>query len=449
MRLQDICFAVVFGLSLLAPTVSQAQHKNLQSGPMVGYTDMMEVLLWVQTKQEATVAFEYWETTSPKTIFKTDFVRTEKGSGFTAKGIADKVLPGRTYQYRLVIDNKPVTLPYPTEFKTQTLWQWRTDPPPFSMATGSCAYTNDEPYDRPGKPYGADSQIFTSIHAKKPDLMLWLGDNVYLREVDWFTKTGMLYRYTQARSQPELQPLLASTSHYAIWDDHDFGPNDSDGSFVHKDMSRDVFKNFWGNPTYGFEDKRGITTFFQYADVEFFLLDDRYFRTANRCESCPDRMMLGKQQLEWLKEALAASYAPFKVIACGGQVLTTNKASETYINLYPAERDSILAHIEREDIKGVVFLTGDRHFSELSAMKNARGNWVYDLTVSPLSAGPYATANETVNDYRVEGTLVGQRNFAMLNFSGPRKSREMKIDLYDSNGQPLWTRTIGPDGTLK
>jgi alkaline phosphatase D len=259
----------------------------------------------------------------------------------------------------------------------------------------------------------------------------------------------MLYRYTHARSQPELQPLLASTAHYAIWDDHDYGPNDSDGTFVHKSMARDVFEAFWGNPTYGLDGRNGITTFFQYADVEFFLLDDRYFRTANNCETCPGRTMLGKEQLDWLKQALAASYAPFKVVACGGQVLTTNKGQETYINLFPAERDSILAHIERENIKGVVFLTGDRHFSELSAMQNSRGNWVYDLTVSPLSAGPYNTAAETVNEYRVPGTLVGQRNFAIINVSGARKSRELKIDVYDSNGQALWTRTIGPDGSLK
>ena len=448
MRLQDLCFTFLMGTVLLFPASALAQHKNLQSGPMVGYTDMMEVLLWAQTKSEATVAFEYWEKTAPKNVFKTDFTRTEKGSGYTAKCIADKVLPGRDYQYRLLIDNKQVTLPYPTVFKTQTLWQWRTDPPAFSMATGSCAYTNDEPFDRPGKPYGSESQIFTAIHAKKPDVMLWLGDNVYLREVDWFTKTGMLYRYTQARSQPELQPLLASTSHYAIWDDHDFGTNDSDGTFVHKEKAQEVFENFWGNPTFGLN-KEGITTFFQYADVEYFLLDDRYFRTANRCESCPERTMLGEKQLEWLKSALAASYAPFKIIACGGQVLTTNKAAETYINLYPDERDSILAHIEREDITGVIFLTGDRHFSELSAMQNKRGNWVYDLTVSPLSAGAYTSAAETTNDHRVPGTLVAQHNFAMLNFSGPRKSREMKMELFDSNGIPLWTRTIGPDGALK
>lgn len=416
---------------------------------MVGYAEMREVLLWVQTKSEADVSFEYWDEDVPGVKYTTDKVRTHKSNGFTAKCLADQVLPGRIYDYNLIIDKRPVKLPYKTKFRTQSLWQWRTDPPPFSMATGSCMYVNEPEYDRPGKPYGADDKIFTAITKANPDIMLWLGDNVYYREADWFSRTGMVHRYTHARSLPELQPLLASTSHYAIWDDHDYGPNDSDGTYHMKETAWEVFRDFWGNPTYGLEGQKGITTFFQYSDVEFFLLDDRYFRTANRCETCPDRTMLGEKQLQWLKEALAASYAPFKIVACGGQVLTTNKASETYINLFPAERDSILAHIEREDIKGVVFLTGDRHFSELSAMQNARGNWVYDLTVSPFSAGPFATAGETVNDYRVDGTLAGQRNFALINFSGSRKSRQMKIDLYDSNGLSLWTRTIGSDGSLK
>ncbi len=33
---------------------------QIQSGPMVGYSEMREVLLWVQTKQAAKVKFMYW-----------------------------------------------------------------------------------------------------------------------------------------------------------------------------------------------------------------------------------------------------------------------------------------------------------------------------------------------------------------------------------------------------
>ena len=77
--------------------------------------------------------------------------------------------------------------------------------------------------------------------------MMWLGDNMYLRTPDFLSNTGIRHRYRHARSLPELQPLLGSVHHYAIWDDHDYGPNDADGSFVNKQLTESAF-NDCANP---------------------------------------------------------------------------------------------------------------------------------------------------------------------------------------------------------
>ncbi|MBK6932682.1 MAG: alkaline phosphatase family protein [Saprospirales bacterium] len=444
---KNFVFPALFVLAGALPGFAQTSSL-LQSGPMLGYADMKEVLLWAQTTRAATVDFVYWDVEAPDNKYVTDAVRTEKNTAFTAKCIADQVEPGRQYAYDLRIDGQPVPLPYPTLFKTQPLWRWRTDPPAFSLATGSCAYVNEPAYDRPGTPYGSEYQIFGQIAAQKPDLMVWLGDNTYLREPDWSTRTGTLHRYTHDRSLPELQALLAATHHYAIWDDHDFGPNDSDGTWVHKETAWEVFRAFWGNPTFGLNDQKGCTTWFQYVDIDFFLLDDRYFRTPNDCASCEERTMLGKEQLRWFLSALAGSRAPFKIVAVGNQVLSSNTNNETFTRLYPAEHDSILAHIERENIRGVVFLTGDRHFTELSALKNARGNWVYDLTTSSLTAGVNTNARKEANNFQVAGTVVDQHNFSVLRFSGPRTQRQLGITVYNADGKELWTKTILPNGEI-
>lgn len=437
------CSFLLFWLLLLHASLF-AQSPLIQSGPMVGYADMKEVLLWVQTKKAACVQFEYWDITRPTEKYYTEKVKTNIKSAFTAKCIADQVTPGVSYAYQLKINGKRIKFPYPTSFKTQNLWQWRTDPPSFSVATGSCAYINETAYDRPGKPYGSNYGIFTKIYEQHPDIMIWLGDNTYYREPDWATRTGMLARYTHTRALPEMQALLASTSHYAVWDDHDYGPDDSDATWVHKETALEVFKLFWGNPTYGVAGQKSCATWFQYNDVDFFLLDDRYFRTPDKCTSCP-RTMLGQEQRSWLLAALSASRAPFKMVAIGNQVLTTSENNETYQHFYRAERDSILAHIERENIKGVVFLTGDRHFTELSAYKNARGNWVYDLTTSPFTSGVFADAGaKDTNAFRVEGTLATQHNFSVLRFSGPRKDRQMEITVYGADGSALWTKVLKP-----
>ncbi len=432
-------FCLLFTL-LIGSSSLWAQAELLQSGPMLGYSEMREVLIWVQTTGPSTVHIDYWEEATPEMIHETDKVLTAKATGYTAKLIADEVEPGREYVYQLRINGEEVDRPYPTTFTTQPLWQWRTDPPDFKMAIGSCTYTNEPKYDRPGNPYGGQNKIFESINAKKPDAMLWLGDNIYLREVDWFTWTGIVHRYTEYRKIPELQALLATTNHYAIWDDHDFGPNNSDRSFIHKDKTLEAFKLFWGNPTYGVNREPGITSYFQYRDIDFFLLDNRYHRSPNDRES-GEATIMGKNQLEWLIDVLVNSKAPFKMVAIGGQVLNTSATFENYANRYAEERQYLLNRIAEEGITGVIFLTGDRHATELSTYVNNAGNAVYDLTVSPLTSGP-ANNEAELNSLRVDKTYVKQRNFGLLEFSGPRDQRQLKIQICDADGKELWNRVI-------
>ena len=50
--------SIFIALFLLAPLFVTAQIK---SGPMLGYSDMKEVLIWVQAEQAATVHIQYHE----------------------------------------------------------------------------------------------------------------------------------------------------------------------------------------------------------------------------------------------------------------------------------------------------------------------------------------------------------------------------------------------------
>ncbi len=412
----------------------------VQSGPMVGYSSMKEALLWVQTKKSAEVHFEYFEKENPKTKFKTEKYTTEKKLGFVAKLVADQIQPGKKYIYEVFVNGRKIKRDYPMEFQAQTLWQWRTDPPEVNFAVGSCNYVNEKEVDRPGNPYGSEHEIFTSIHKKNPDFMLWLGDNTYLREVDWDSRTGFLHRYTHTRSLPELQPLLASTHHYAIWDDHDFGPNNADGSFPMKKTASEIFKLFWGNPNYDVIDKGGITGHFQWADLDFFLLDNRYYRTANNNQT-EERQMLGKEQIDWLINALSFSRAPFKFIAIGGQFISSEAMYENHA-IYQNERNYLIQKIREAKIEGVIFLDGDRHHTALSKMQEINRVYpIYDLTCSSLTAGAHANKEE-LNVYKLQETLVGQHNFGMLKVSGPRKERVLSIQILDKDGKELWIKQI-------
>ena len=429
---QSILFSLMF--------ISTYAQDLINSGPMVGYSTMQEVLLWVQTEERAKVHFEYYEIDNPKVKFSTDKIETEKKNGYVAKLIADQVIPGKKYKYEVYVNNYKIERNYAMEFQTQELWKWRTNPPDVKFIIGSCSYINEPKFDRPGKPYGSNFEIFNSINKKNPDFMLWLGDNTYLREPDWNSRTGFIKRYSHTRAFPELQPLLASTHHYATWDDHDYGPNNSDGSFWLKETASEIFKLFWGNPNYNVTGKGGITGFFQWSDLDFFLLDNRYHRTANN-NLTGNRQMLGKDQIDWLINALSFSQASFKFVAVGGQVISNGAVYENYAT-YPDERKYLLDKIREAKIEGVIFLDGDRHHTILSKMQETKNVYpLYDLTCSSLTAG-VNNDNEPYNSFKLEETFVNVNNFGMLNVTGPSNDRELTIQIFDKDGKELWIKSI-------
>ncbi len=420
---------------LLALCTLQAQEapSPIVSGPMVGYAEMREVLLWVQTNGSAKVQFEY---SNGEQTFRTPIYLTQAPEAFTARLVANQVKPGETYTYKVFINDQPVEFDYDLTFKTPPLWQWRSDPPEMKIALGSCVYVNDPPYDRPGKGYGGEYEIFNALHAEKPDMMLWLGDNTYLREADWYSRTGVFHRYTHTRNLPEMQPLLASTSNYAIWDDHDYGPNNSDRSFRNKDLTFEAFKLFWGNPTYGIDrDVTGAISMFEWGDAHFFLLDDRYHRDPNN-KKIENRAILGKPQLDWIVDALISSNAKWKFVCVGGQVLNTVDRFENFAAIAPEEREYLIESIARQGIRNVIFLTGDRHHSELS-MVERYGIKIYDFTASPLTSGSHDASDEP-NQARIEGSHVGVRNYGLINISGERTDRSLRLSLHGVDGSELW-----------
>ena len=166
-------------------------------------------------------------------------------------------------------------------------------------------------------------------------------------------------------------------------------------------------------------------------------MDNRSFRIPPGTEGITPQM-LGKEQINWLIQDLKSSKASFKLVAIGSQVLSSVADFENYAN-YKEEREYLLQLLAKNNIKNVVFLTGDRHFTELSEVKlnNIR---IIDLTASPLTSKPYSN-NKEVNSNRVEGTFVGEQNFAQITFTGSAKERMININLINQLGKTCWTKS--------
>jgi alkaline phosphatase D len=358
--------------------------------------------------------------------------------------VIDSLLPGTRYAYDVLVNGASVSFPYPLSFQTQPLWQWRTDPPAFTVAVGSCFYVNETEWDRPGKPYGSDEHILQAMTAAKPDAMIWLGDNTYYREVDWNSRSGLQHRWSLTRSLPGLQPFLGSVHHYYIWDDHDYGPNDADRSYRLRSEALDVHRLFTANQTYGTIETSGAFGRFEWADVEFILMDNRFHRSPNRTpDDNPEKTMWGAAQLQWLKDVLLNSSAPFKVVVNGNQVLNPLVQNEGLAR-FRREYEELLWFIREHRIPGVVFVSGDRHMTELIVLRQEGSIPLYDFTSSPLTAGLSAPRGDEVeNPFRVPGTLVTDAHtFGLLHVRGPRTDRVLTLECRDASGATRWTHDI-------
>ena len=138
---------------------------------------------------------------------------------------------------------------------------------------------------------------------------------------------------------------------------------------------------------------------------------------------------------------MKSSQATFRFVCIGGMVLSTANAFENFAHYFPEERDYLLKTIQKERIQGVIFLTGDRHHTELSAWHPKGGVAVYDLTISPLTSGAYPGDGDE-NRFLVPGTVVETQNFGVLEVSGPRESRSLLISVYDAEGKKLWENRV-------
>jgi len=433
----------IWALALLSAGAMASDAADvIQAGPMVGHVELMEARIWVQTKFAADVQIQYWADGIEPRL--SESAAADAASHFTAQFALSGLEPGTHYEYRVMVNKRKVSFPYPLGFTTQVFWQWGREegPPDFRFAMGSCLYVNDPPSDRPGEPYGGQFKIFDAIVAQKPDFMLWLGDNTYLRDPEFQSVKRMAYRYTHTRSFEPMQPLLAATAHYAIWDDHDYGPNDANRSFALKRQSLQLFKDFWANPAYGMPETPGVFFRFNWADVDFFMLDDRYYRAANRLRDA-DKPFLGEGQIQWLKDNLLTSYAAFKFIVVGNQFTNVYSRYEAFAR-FSGEYEAFMSWLDRAGVYGVVILSGDRHFTEL--LKTTRpGNYpLYEFTSSPLTSGTVSDLGEEVdNPLRVSGTLVNDaRNFGLIQVSGPRGERSLTLQTYDWQGGLRWERKI-------
>ncbi|MHC4243935.1 MAG: alkaline phosphatase D family protein [Planctomycetota bacterium] len=230
-------------------------------------------------------------------------------------------------------------------------------------------------------------RMWNTIAAHNPSAFLFLGDNIY---IDNPTRPAVQqYCYYRRQSRPEFRNLIASAAIYAIWDDHDFTTNDGWGGPKINEPAWKIpvwrlFRNNWNNPYYGGgENQPGCWFDFSIGDVDFFMLDGRYYRMKSKGDN---PSMLGPVQKEWLLKKVKASTATFKVLASPvSWAFGTKPGSRDTWQGYKKEREDILAFLEENKIDGVILISADRHRSDIWKIDRANGYDLYEFESSKLT----------------------------------------------------------------
>jgi alkaline phosphatase D len=233
----------------------------------------------------------------------------------------------------------------------------------------------------------------------EPELFIWLGDNIY---GDTHDMNLLEARYQQLAAKPLFAALRAKTPMVATWDDHDYGLNDAGSDYTKKEESKEIFLRFWNEPERSERRQRpGIHTSYTFTDptlkksLQVIMLDTRTFRTPltknttssykndYRPDSSPTNTFLGADQWNWLKSRLQEP-ADLRLIGTSIQFGHEYNGWESWTN-FPTEIEKMVDLIKETKANGVVFLSGDVHWGELSVLKAPGCYPLHDLTASGIN----------------------------------------------------------------
>jgi len=402
-------------------------YPRAMQGPMIGAPGPRHFTVWVRASGEYEVELEWSRRRDFTEVVKADKGQASAASDYCLVLRATGLEPGTTYYYRLRFAGE-IDRFQPLPHRTRTMPE---APAEFTVAFGSCVRVQ----------YDDRQRIFSVVEKVAPDLFFWLGDNVY-GDSDQPEIHADLYR--RGRVVESLVPLLRSVPQFAIWDDHDFGYNDSDGRNPAKEGILQVFKRYWPNPAHGEPGNPGVYFKHSHGAVDFFFLDGRYHRDVAKGPDSPGRTMLGARQKAWLKEGLRNSRATFKVLVSGtGWSLAERQEGGDSWAVYVAERDEILDFIRDQGIGGVFGISGDSHMGELNCVprSDAGGYDFYDFCSSPLAQVPAVRFIQQMPEVRVRAVWNRTPNVGVLTFRmGAAPSVEMR--LYNDAGESVWAPLV-------
>jgi alkaline phosphatase D len=299
-------------------------------------------------------------------------------------------------------------------------------PPPATtierIAFGSCNYVSN------------DQSFWGRISEKRPQLFLALGDIIYVDHGEKFAELAAVEGFKQ---------LMAMTRPLVIWDDHDYGGNDTGGSFGDKAGAKKRFLDFWAafggvapdSPRWARNGNYdAVIVGPPDRAIQVVMLDNRSFKG-----NPPGGSVLGDAQWSWLAQELRKP-ARLRIIMSGMEQISSSTTPEGW-GLYLAEQQHLYDVIKAAQARGAFIISGDKHYAEISRRDVGLGYPLYDFTSSPMSAPPEPVE---ANKYRdAPGSIVSDNNYGLITIDWTAADPSIHVQMFHATkGTVLLEKTV-------
>ena len=325
-----------------------------------------------------------------------DYLHTKAEEMYLGKVDIDSLLPGEQYYYQLEVnDSLDYFAGYSGKFRTPPEGAFS-----YKIAFGACARSS------------SSSEIFTQIESEEPLLYLNIGD-LHYGNIDDDCIEEFAEAYYRVFTAPNRNALYRSTAFAYMWDDHDYGDNNSGIDADCRPVSLDMYKKFIPHYKLAFsEDIAPISQSFVIGRLRFLLTDLRSHKIEPEYLGC-ERTRRGsnfgtEQHLEWFRaELLEAKRAGQMVVWISGIPFINGEEGPNYIcdedddwGGFPEERAGIATFVEEHNIPACI-LSGDAHMVAIDDGSNSdygatEGNGMPVFQAAPLDrygsykGGPYS-----------------------------------------------------------
>lgn len=332
--------------------------------------------------------------------------------------------PGTTYHYAVEFDGMRDT-ERAGRFET-----FPVGPSSFRVVFGSCARV------------GSNGAVFDAIDDLDPLLYLIIGDFHYgdngVDNVDDFREVLDL-----TLTQPGQAALYRDHPIAYVWDDHDFGSNDANGSSVSRAAAMTSYREYV--PSYELAGPlSAIYQAFTIGRVRFVLTDARAARDEQRKTDDDTKTMLGAEQKAWLLDELATSSLDHELVVWVNPVPWVAAPSSGSDNWggYATERREIADFIAANEIDNLLMVSADAHMVAIDDGTNTNFSDTPGPGFPLLQAAPLDRPGSIKGGPYSEGAIAESGQFGVLDIVDDGDSVRATISAHNWQGQQLLSYTF-------